>query len=794
LRQDWRGLAVLTLITTLMGAVTLTALAGARRTDTAVARFLQYAGPFQGNVSTDLATMEKIAAWPGVAYTERAAMMLAIPMSVDGRPSAGPGQDSVVTEALMYRPPQARGIILAGRVPVQSRAGEVMLNESAAQQLHAHVGSVLRMAGYRPSEIQQVMNGTVLPPDVQLGNVLVTGIIRLPTDLTDNLDTAADVSYTGQGDIFATAAFYREHAADVGNFPGMAFQLKSGASIAAFEAQVNRVAGKDAQVEPGDDSAAAGAFAQRGTTVEALALLLFGLIVALAMLAVVGQSLARQVHAATTGFPSLRALGVAPRQLAVVALAPAAFVAAAGMALAIPAAYGLSVFTPIGLARRAEVSPGLAFDAAALLGGAAVLAVLLAGRAALSVPRAVRAGARGAAAATTGARLTGRLTGRRQPLTLAPTAVLGVRLAFEPGQGRAAVPVRSAVIGMTAAVAMVLVALVFGSSLSHVIGDPEVTGWNWDVSVGNPHSGDVAAQDVPLLRADGFVAGFTVTAMGDVLLDRSDDVTLVAMQSVKGSVVPPLLAGRLPRSADEIALGGRELRSLGKSVGDTVLARGAHGQLTLHITGEVVLSPEIANEQIQLGSGGVMTFTGAQAVNQMPLLRNVFLVNLRQPVTPAAISSLQRQFPGTVLHAVPPPEVRDLSGVSYLPLVLALVLMLLACGIIAHTLVTSVRRRRRDLAVLKTLGFVSRQVRATVAWQATAIAAASLIVALPLGLAAGRWAWTLLAGQVAIVPAPVISPLTLLALPAVLVLANAIAAIPARAAARTQAAVVLRSE
>jgi hypothetical protein len=648
---------VLTLITALMGAVALTALAGARRTETAVARFLQYAGPLAGQVQTDPATMDKIAALPDVAYTERAAMMLAIPMSVDGRPSAAPGQSSVITEATVYRPPQTRGIILAGRVPLQSRADEVMLNESAARQLYAHAGSVLRMAGYRPDEIQQVMNGTVLPPDVQLGNVQVTGIIRLPTDLTDDLDAPGDVTYMGQGDIIATAAFYREHAAAVGNFPGISFQLKSGVGIAAFEAQVKHIAGDRAQVELGDDAVAAGAFAQRGTSVEALALLLFGVIVALAMLVVVGQSLARQVHAAAADFPALRALGAAPRQLAAAALAPAALVAAAGMALAIPVAYGLSVFTPIGLARRAEVSPGLAFDAAALLGGAIVLALLLAGRAALSAPRAVRAGARGTATAVPGARMAGRLTGRRLP----PTAVLGIRLAFQPGRGRAAVPVRSAIVGMTAAVAAVLTALVFGSSLSHVIGDPAVTGWNWDVTVGNPHSGDVSAQAVPRLRADEFVR-------------------------------------------------------------------------------------------------------------------------------------LKQQFPGTVLHAVPPPEVRDLSGVSDLPLVLALVLMLLACGIIAHTLVTSVRRRRRELAVLKTLGFVAWQVRATVAWQATAIATVSLIVALPLGLAAGRWAWTLLAGQVAIVPAAVISPLTLLAFPAVLVLANAIAAIPGRAAARTQPAVVLRTE
>jgi hypothetical protein len=788
LRQDWRGLALLTLITAVMGAVVLTALAGARRTDTAVAQFLQYAGPMQGFVSADPATIDKIPALPGVAYAEVADRMLAGPVSVDGRPTPLGGQ--VSTMALVYRPPEARAIVIAGRWAVQSRADEVVLDESAAQELDAHVGSVLELRGYRPSQLQQVLNGSAVPPRVVLGGVRVTGIIRIPTDLTDNLDAPSDVTYTGQGDVFTTAAFYQKYGASLGGFLDIAFQLKHGAAgVPAFEAQVKRLAGGNAQVElGGDDNAAAGAFAQRGTTLEALALLVFAIIVALALLVVVGQSLARQTYAAAGDFPALRSLGATPRQLAVVALAPGALVAVAGMALAVPAAYALSWFTPIGLARRAEVSPGFAFDAAAMLGGAAVLALLLAGRAALAAPRA--AAVSRTAAAGPGPWLAGRLAGRG----LSPAAMSGIRLAFETGRGRAAVPVRAAIVGMAAALAAVLAALVFGSSVSHMIGDPAVAGWDWGVTVGNPHSGDVSAQAVPRLRADAFVSGFTVTAMGGVLLDGRDAVTLVGLQTVTGRVVPPVLAGRLPDAPDEIALGGRELRALGKAVGDTVVASGPHGPVPLRVTGEVVLSPEITNEQTELGSGGVMTMAGALAVSPLPMPRNVFLVSLRKPASPAAISSLKQQFPGTVLPAVPPPEVRDLSGVSGLPLILAFVLMLLACGIIAHTLLTSVRRRRRDLAILKTVGFVTRQVRATVAWQATALACAGLIVGVPLGLLAGRWAWLLFAGQEAIVPAPVISPLTLLAIPAVLLLANAIAAIPARSAARTQPAVILRSE
>jgi hypothetical protein len=623
------------------------------------------------------------------------------------------------------------------------------------------------------------------------GSVRVTGIIRLPTDLTDNLDAPAGVTFTGSGDIIATAAFFRQYHTSVGNFEGISFQLKDGAAgLPAFEAQVKRLGDTSAQLELGDDNAASAAFAQQSTSFEALALLVFAVIVGLALLVVVGQSLVRQVRLVTADFPALRALGAAPRQLTVAALAPAALVAVAGMTLAVPVAYALSVFMPIGLARRAEVSPGLSFDAAAVLGGAAVLGLLLTGRAALAAPRAARAGARGWAAYRPGVRTAGRLSGWR----LSPAAMSGIRMAFEPGRGRAAVPARAAIAGIVAALAAVLAALVFASSLSHVIGDPAVAGWDWDVTVGNPHSGDVSKQAVPLLRSDSFVSGFTVTAMGDVVLDGSDDVPLVGLQTVRGQVVPPVLAGRLPRTGNEIALGGRELRTLGKAVGDTVLAHGSKGLVSLHITGEVVLSPEITNEQTQLGTGAVMTLGAAEAVSGSQMLSNVFLVTLQKPVSPTALTRLKQQFPGTVLPATPPPEVRDLSGATSLPLALAFVLMLLACGTIAHTLLTSVRQRRRELAILKTLGFVTRQVRATVAWQATAIAGVGLVVGVPLGLIAGRYAWLLFAGHAAIIPAPVISPLTLLAFPVVLALANLIAALPAWTAARTQPAIVLRAE
>ena len=787
LRQDWRGPVVLALITGLMGAVVLVALAGARRTDTAVSRFLQYSGPTEGqvaNVSQQM--MGKIAALPSVAYSERGALMFAVPVSARG--TLAPGE--VLSWALIHSPPEAHAILVAGRRAVPSRVSEVMINESAAQVLHAHVGSVIPLGGYRPDQVQQVLNGPAPRPPLRLPAVRVVGIIRSPTDLSTS-GAPADVTFASTGSIYLTSAFYHRFAASVGNFAGLSFHLKRGVTgLPAFHAEVRRMAGPQAQIQLGSDDVTAAAAAQRGTSLQAFALLLFGVSVAVAMLVIVAQSIARLTYTGADDFPVLRALGSSRPQLFAVAVAPGALVAVAGMALAVPIAYGLSVFTPIGLARRAEIAPGFSFDAVILLGGAAATALLLAGWAAVSALRVARAQADlPVASGSRGSRVARWLAHRGFP----PTAVSGVRLAFEPGRDRSAVPVRSAILGMVVALAAVMAALVFGSSLAHVISDPEVAGWNWDVAIGNPHSGNTSAQTVPKLRANPHVTGLTATALGDAAIGQHD-VPVVGLQSMRGNVGPPVLAGHLPRAPGEIALSGGEMRVLHQRVGGHIAARTAHGPVALRIVGQVVLSPEITNEQVALGSGGVMTLAGADRVSRSPMPVNVFLVRLRSPAGPAVLAGLQRQFPGVVLPAVAPPEVRELQGVNRLPLALALLLTLLAIGTVGHTLVTSVRRRRRDLAILKTIGFVGRQVRATVAWQATAIAVTGLVIGVPLGLAAGRWAWTLFANGFAIEPVAIISPLLLLTVPAVLALANAVAAVPAQTAAHTQPATVLRAE
>jgi ABC-type antimicrobial peptide transport system permease subunit len=111
------------------------------------------------------------------------------------------------------------------------------------------------------------------------------------------------------------------------------------------------------------------------------------------------------------------------------------------------------------------------------------------------------------------------------------------------------------------------------------------------------------------------------------------------------------------------------------------------------------------------------------------------------------------------------------------------------------TLFASVRRRRHELALFKTLGFTRRQLAATVAWQASISVALGVIIGLPLGIITGRTLWNRFAGALHVVPQPSVPAITvaLIALGA-LVLANLVAAIPGRQAARTETAVLLRAE
>jgi putative ABC transport system permease protein len=142
-----------------------------------------------------------------------------------------------------------------------------------------------------------------------------------------------------------------------------------------------------------------------------------------------------------------------------------------------------------------------------------------------------------------------------------------------------------------------------------------------------------------------------------------------------------------------------------------------------------------------------------------------------------------------------PAEIVNYKTMGAIPVLLVAGLALGAVAALALTLAATVRRRRRDLALLRTLGFTQRQLAAAVAWQASVAAVVGIVVGLPVGAIIGRWLWDLFARQIYAVPEPTVPVLSLVLIAAgTLVLANVVAAIPARAASHTPTALMLRAE
>jgi putative ABC transport system permease protein len=274
-----------------------------------------------------------------------------------------------------------------------------------------------------------------------------------------------------------------------------------------------------------------------------------------------------------------------------------------------------------------------------------------------------------------------------------------------------------------------------------------------------------------------------------------------------GPARPVIAAGVAPAAGGEVALGASTLRAAHTAIGRTVgvvldQAEGHPKPARMRVVGTVIVPPS-PFQATQLGEGAALALPGYARIDPRAARQlggSPFLVRFASGVgRDSGLAAVVKDLTGLpnpfVAAAERPADVVSLAAIAGLPVLLSGLLALIALGTLAHMLVSSTRRRRRDLAILKTLGFIRRQVRHAIAWQATTIVAIALLIGLPTGIAGGRWAWRVFAAQLGVLPEPAV-PLTtiVIAIPGALALANLIAAAPARAAARTQPATVFRTE
>ena len=394
-------------------------------------------------------------------------------------------------------------------------------------------------------------------------------------------------------------------------------------------------------------------------------------------------------------------------------------------------------------------------------------------------------------------------------------SVEGIRFAVDSGGGRSTVPVRSAIVGTLIAVIVVVATVTFGASLDALVSHPNLYGWNWDYELtgGGGIAPVPARAAATLLTRDRAVAAWSSVVFGGEASVNGRLVPDIG-QRPGAAVAPPILSGHGLDASDQVVLGGQTLASLHARIGDTVRVR-----ITPSDTKSLVIVGTATMPTIGIQVGATHPSMGTGVLVPASLIPNsVSNVNDVTPHGPSAIlvrlrsgsnraASLARlrkiahqltlptNYGVGVLSVQRPAEIINYRSMGTIPAILGFGLAAGAVTALCLTLLASVRRRRRDLALLKTLGFTRRQLAATVAWQASVAVGIGTVVGIPIGIVAGRSLWDVFAHQIDAVADPFVPALTIMVIGlAAVVLANLVAALPGRLAADTPTALMLRAE
>ena len=791
MRSRWRAWLGLALLIGLGGGAAVAAAAGARRTETAYPRFVQVhkgydavTGGFPDNIDPERA-LAQMAAMPEVLESARIDVASYAAILPSGRRVSVPELAAVTDLSGRAGFQLNRFKVVSGRIADLRAPDEAMVDFPIAERQDLRVGSRIRFIVGDPS---------AKPPRFAI--VGIVGIVASPGQFP------AVGATSNFGSVYVTPAFVRSNGiAPSPADASLLIRLRRGA--ADRDAFLHHLAAAGlARVDIPFVQQVQTAGVQRSIRLESQALWTLSALIALAALAILGQAMRRQTYLDSTEFPTLRALGMSRVQLVVLGIQRAAIIGVVAACMVVPMAVLLSPLTPIGLARIAEPDPGFAVDALPLVVGVVSVLFLTILSAAVPAWTAARTATTGSASLEADQRPSA-LVGAVGRVWRSPAAAVGVRMALEPGRGRTAVPVRSAIFGATLSIAALTASLLFATSLGHLLDTPRLSGYTWDVFVaGGGHETHAAAA---AFRADPKIAGYTRGGFTNVRIGR---VSLIALTlDGSGPARPVITDGAAPAADDEIALGASTMRATHSAIGRTVdlvldQAQGRPKPVRMRVVGTVIVPPNpfVATG---LGEGAAMTVPGYLRIDPSAAKQSgswPFLIRFAPGISrDAGLAAVTNDTKGLlnpfIVAAERPGNVTSLARIADVPVLLSGLLALIAIGTLAHTLVSSTRRRRRDLAILKTLGFVRPQLRGAVAWQATTLAAIALLIGLPAGIAGGRWGWKLFAGQLGVLPDPVVPLATIfVAVPTALALANLVAALPGRAAAWTQPATVLRSE
>jgi ABC-type lipoprotein release transport system permease subunit len=781
-RTRWRALVGLLVLIAFATAAVAATTAGARRAVTAMDRLVAVStpatamvllnrGPYDWDIARSMPRVESVAAFAVSGF-----VVEGLPDGADVDPDSivgFPFIDDQVWNTL------ERPVVLDGRLPDPTRADEVAVSARFAEAFDKHVGDTVTLH-LRSAEQLDSYNDED-PPEGPAVEAKIAGVIRSAW-FHDRPDGPF-------GAVFSSPGLYVEYPDNVVGTAGAVsvnalVRLRDGeAGLEEFEREFTRISGID-NVE------FANLYEQSRhtrdvTAFEARALLLLSAVGLLAAIVLLGVAISRYCATAFADLEVLRAFGLTPDQMRLAIAAGPMSASIGGVLVGVTAAWWWPRWFPIGSAAAVEPSPGTSFDPLALLPSLLVVPLLVGAACLLSLRSAERSTRSVATVSPVETATAG------WPLTLG----LGTRFALSRRSTRTSASGIPALVGATLGIAGVTAALTFASGIADATDGYERFGQTYELGTFLGLGGDdfvEVERTLSTIAQDPDVDGVLDTR-NDVATSSSGSVSLFDYRPVGQPIDVVVTKGVLPTTASGIALAPQFAGQAGLDVGDSISVTGSTGSATFTVTG-LAYVPTGPHNSYSTG-GWVLPDAYDSLFDGFRF--HFGLVSTTPDADPSAVIDRLAELgvsvgPGPL---IPPQERAELAELRTMPLLLAGFLAVLGIGAVTHTLASTARRRRHDVAMLRALGMQPRQTSALLFVQVDVIALFGLGIGVPIGLAVGRSVWRAVANDT---PIEFVEPAdwsTMAATAVVVVMLAAVLAVwPSRRLASMRLAEELRTE
>ena len=548
LRRRWPSLVALGVLVGITAGFALSALAGARRTHTALARLEQQTNSpaamvFASQSGVFDPDFAQLRTRPGV---QDIAVWDLVFGNCDGEPGC-----------VLFAPDDARWlsevnkpVLIAGRMWDPNASDEIVIDENLAKQ-GSSIGTTVKFEMVGPT-IEDLVNNNVNGPSVTLK---VVGVVR----------DVGQFLFATDGQAFLSPGFVPRYRGQGAIHPNADVVLKKGTDVSTLRTDVNDIIG------PGTPVLDLHAVERRVNTtlsVERSALTLLALAVAVAGGLLVSQALTRSAGTVGDDALVLRAVGLSRWDIATAAVLSHALSALVAVVVGAASAIVASRCFP-----SASAGASIPTSASMSIGSYSAPDCSLRSCSFSAEPSSSpRAPAPRVAGGHHRASLFATRIRRRAPLTVG----LGATMAFDRGRGRTSIPVLPALIGAVVGVLGVVGALTISSGLHDALAHGERAGVTWDLTVEPPPDAYTTTGDVKPAIASAIrdASGGALALINRQLVPVNGiGAPAFSIGASNGSAEPisfGLLSGRAPRTADEVAIGPATARDLHVKVGDTV--------------------------------------------------------------------------------------------------------------------------------------------------------------------------------------------------------------------------------